>query len=116
MLLSLAGRTHTVVSGMALALPDGSIRSGIEATHVTFRPFDESVARAYVGTGEPMDKAGAYGIQGLGSALVREIRGDYYTVMGFPIPLFLDLLEEAGWRYEFGGLAPLPSPTSQAQP
>jgi len=107
MLLSLEGRTHTVVSGLALAFPDGVIRSGTEATEVTFRSFEEGLARRYVETGEPMDKAGAYGIQGQGSALVREIRGDYHTVVGLPLPLFLDLLEEGGWRYQFGGPSPL---------
>ena len=56
-------------------------------------------------SGEPMDKAGAYAIQGLGAALVAEIVGDYYTVMGFPIGTFLDLLLQSGWRYEFGSLS-----------
>jgi len=105
-LLSLQGRTHTVVSGLALAFPDGSVRSGVSTTEVTFRPLDRALATSYVETGEPMDKAGAYGIQGLGSALVREIRGDYHTVVGLPLPLFLDLLEEGGWRYEFRRLVP----------
>ena len=109
MLLGLEGRTHTVVSGLALAFPDGVIRSGTEATEVTFRSFGEALARRYVETGEPMDKAGAYGIQDRGSVLVKEIRGDYHTVVGLPLPLFLDLLEEGGWRYQFGGLSPLPT-------
>ena len=82
------------------------IRSGFLATEVTFRPFDDALARRYAETGEPMDKAGAYGIQGLGSALVQGIVGDYHTVMGLPVPLFLDLLQECGWRYEFGNLVP----------
>ncbi len=109
MLRALAGRTHTVLSGLAIAFPDGAIRSGVDATEVTFREFDDDFARRYVETGEPMDKAGAYGIQGYGSALVREIRGDYHTVMGLPLPLFLDLLEGGGWRYTFGGLLQGPS-------
>jgi len=108
MLTALAGRTHTVVSGLALVFPGGTVHSGTLATQVTFRTFDESLARAYVETGEPMDKAGAYGIQGLGSALIREIQGDYHTVVGFPIPLFLDLLQAGGFRYEFGNLVPIP--------
>lgn len=106
MLLSLAGRTHEVMSGLALALPDGSVPSGVSVTLVEFRAFDERLARCYVETGEPMDKAGAYGIQGLGGALVRRIAGDYHTVVGLPIYLLLDLLEEAGWRYEFGAIEP----------
>jgi septum formation protein len=107
MLLSLAGRSHQVVSGLALAFPDGSLRSGASTTDVEFRPFGERLARSYVETSEPMDKAGAYGIQGLGGVLVRRISGDYHTVVGLALPLFLDLLEEGGWRYEFGKLVPL---------
>jgi septum formation protein len=107
MLLSLAGRTHQVMSGLALAFPDGSLRSGASVTMVEFRPFDERFARCYVETGEPMDKAGAYGIQGLGGVLVRGITGDYQTVVGLPVSLLLDLLEEGGWRYEFGAIVPL---------
>jgi septum formation protein len=104
MLRSLAGRTHVVVSGLAVAFPGGHLRSGFARTEVTFRSFDAEFARAYVETGEPMDKAGAYGIQGLGSALVEGIRGDYHNVMGLPLPLFLELLKEGGWRYGFEGL------------
>ena len=106
MLTSLAGRTHRVVSGLALIFPGGGVRSGSLSTEVTFRPFGEGVAREYARTGEPLDKAGAYGIQGLGSALVEEIRGDYHTVMGLPLPLLLDLLAEGGYGYEFGELSP----------
>jgi septum formation protein len=107
MLSSLSGRSHRVVSGLALAFPGDGIRSGSLTTEVTFRSFDDAFARRYAETGEPMDKAGAYGIQGLGSALVEGIRGDYHTVMGLPLPLFLDLLREGGWRYEFGNLVPV---------
>ncbi|MBT8395895.1 MAG: septum formation protein Maf [Gemmatimonadetes bacterium] len=106
-LMSLAGRRHRVVSGLALVFPGGELRSGHLGTEVTFRAFEEDLARAYVETGEPMDKAGAYGIQGLGGALVTEIRGDYHNVMGLPLPLFLDLLLEGGYRYDFGGLTSL---------
>jgi len=107
MLRVLSGQTHTVVSGLAVALPGGAMRSGTTSTDVTFRSFDEKFARAYVATGEPMDKAGAYGIQGFGCALVKEIRGDYHTVVGLPIPLLLELLREGGFKYEFGSLVPL---------
>ncbi len=104
MLTSLSGRSHTVVTGLAVVFPGGMVRSGHLATKVTFRRFGEEVARAYVLTGEPLDKAGSYGIQGLGSALVKEIKGDYHTVMGLPLPLLLDLLREGGCRYDFGGV------------
>lgn len=102
MLLSLSGRSHMVFSGVAVVGPDVE-ESGVSSTEVLFRAFGEAEARAYVATGEPMDKAGSYGIQGKGAALVAEIRGDYYTVVGLPVALFLELLERAGWRYAFGG-------------
>jgi septum formation protein len=105
-LMGLSGRTHLVVSGLALAFPRGGLRSGSLTTEVTFRTFSEAFARKYVETGEPMDKAGAYGIQGLGGALVDRIHGDYHTVVGLPLPLFLDLLQDGGWRYHFGALVP----------
>jgi len=110
MLCSLSGRSHRVISGLALTFPDGRVRSGYLTTEVTFRPFDRAFASRYAETGEPLDKAGAYGIQGLGSALVKGIRGDYHTVMGLPLPLFLDLLREGGWRYEFGELVRMAEP------
>jgi len=106
MLLLLSGRTHTVASGLALALPDGRILSGVSRTDVSFRSFSAETARQYVATGEPLDKAGSYGIQGVGAALVGDIRGDYYTVVGLPIPLLVHLLGEGGWEYGFGSLIP----------
>jgi septum formation protein len=101
MLLRLAGRTHSVASGLALALPSGDVRSGVSTTQVTFRDFSPRFARAYVATGEPLDKAGAYGIQGLGAALVTEIQGDYYSVVGLPVALLMRLFEESGWAHTF---------------
>jgi len=109
-LLRLAGRTHSVASGLALALSSSDVRSGVSTTEVTFRPFSPEFANAYVATGEPLDKAGAYGIQGLGAALVTEIRGDYYSVVGLPIALLLKLFEESGWEYTF------PSPDRNSAP
>jgi septum formation protein len=107
MLMALSGKTHTVVSGLALCFPNGSLHSGFDRTGVTFRAFEEATAAAYVSTGEPMDKAGAYGIQGLGSALVRGVQGDYNTVVGLPVPLLLELFSRGGLRYKFGGLVPV---------
>jgi len=105
MLLSLSGREHTVVSALALAGPAGAGPSVVTRTaQVEMRAFDEWAARAYVATGEPMDKAGAYGIQGAGAALVSRVEGDYYTVVGLPVSGLIDLLREAGWPYGFGGL------------
>ncbi len=107
-LLALAGREHRVATGLALVLPGGAVRSGVEVTRVRFRAFDEGEARAYVATGEPMDKAGAYGIQGLGSALVEGIEGDFSAVVGLSVPLLLRLLREAGLPWSF------PTPRSAA--
>ncbi len=103
MLLSIAGGTHQVLSGIALAGPHG-VESSVACTRVRMRPFDREDAVRYVETGEPLDKAGGYGIQGLGAALVDGIDGDYYAVVGFPVRAFLELLDSAGWRYAFGQL------------
>lgn len=106
MLLALSGRSHTVLAGVALGAGKGVIHSGVSSTRVDFRPFGDAEARAYASTGEPLDEAGGYGIQGRGSALVRRVSGDHHSVVGLPVALFLDLLEEAGWRYGFGTLFP----------
>jgi septum formation protein len=100
MLKLLQGRSHEVISSVALAHA-GKEKVLTDITKVTFRPCDEPTLRAYVATGEPMDKAGAYGIQGYGAALVERIEGDFFGVMGLPVRLVLQLLGEAGWAYEF---------------
>ncbi len=101
MLQRLVGRTHEVATAVAL-VHDGVVRDAVDVTRVTFRGADEAFLRAYVATGEPMDKAGAYGIQGFGAALVERIEGDFFGVMGLPLRRVLDLLAEAGWEYRFG--------------
>lgn len=101
MLLRLQGRSHQVDTAVAVASPGGEVRSGVERTRVDFRAFDAETAAAYAATGEPLDKAGAYGIQGYGATLVEAIHGDFFAVMGLPIVRTLRLLEEAGWRYQF---------------
>jgi septum formation protein len=103
MLMRLSGREHEVCTGVAVA-HRGQVESGLERVRVRFRRLDRSAAEAYVATGEPMDKAGAYGIQGFGSALVEGIVGDYFAVMGLPVVRMLGLIERFGWRYEFGRL------------
>ena len=104
MLLALSGKTHTVFSGLAVSLPNGKIVSGFSSTEVRFREFEKKFAEAYVDTGEPMDKAGGYGIQELGTALVESIVGDFYTVVGLPVPLLLELFDRCNLVYNFGSL------------
>jgi len=100
MLLRLQGRTHQVITAVALRA-GVTVFEAVDVTSVTFRPAREGMLRAYVRTGEPMDKAGAYGIQGYGAALVEGIDGDFFGVMGLPVRLVLDLLAEAGFPYAF---------------
>ena len=86
MLTTLSGRWHTVHTGFAvLDRGSGAQRTGIESSAVKFCELDRAAIDRYVRTGEPMDKAGAYGIQGLGALLVERIDGDFYTVMGLPL-------------------------------
>ena len=84
MLSALSGRRHQVYTGLTV-LRGGERRTCHEVTEVTFRPLSEAEIDAYISTGEPMDKAGAYGIQGRGALLVEGIAGDYYNVMGLPV-------------------------------
>ena len=100
-LRKLQGRVHQVITSVALKHA-GAIRTATDVTEVTFRPAGDDLLRAYIATGEPMDKAGAYGIQGYGAALIERVNGDFFGVMGLPVRLVLDLLAEAGWEYEFG--------------
>jgi septum formation protein len=94
MLLSLSGRTHRVLTGVALV--DGAVRYRLSDSRVSFRPIDEAEARAYWDTGEPADKAGGYGIQGLGAVFVEGLEGSYSGVMGLPLYETAELLSEAG--------------------
>ena len=97
----LAGRTHTVFTAVAVAR-GGETVSGVETVSVAFRPLDDAEIAAYVATGEPMDKAGSYGIQGFGATIVERIDGDYFAVMGLPLVRLVGLLRRVGVRYEFG--------------
>ncbi|MGB7211159.1 MAG: Maf family protein [Gemmatimonadales bacterium] len=100
MLTLLQGRTHEVITSIAL-LAHGTLHEATDVTRVTFRAADDAFLAAYVATGESRDKAGAYGIQGYGAALVERVEGDFFGVMGLPVRLVLKLLAEAGWEYEF---------------
>lgn len=106
MLAWLSGRTHTVHTAVAVAQGARSV-SGVETVTVTFRPLATAEIAAYVDTGEPMDKAGSYGIQGFGATIVERIEGDYFAVMGLAIGRMVGLLRDIGWGYRFGPLMPL---------
>ena len=95
MLRALSGRWHQVFTGLALLHPRKSMVV-YEMTRVHFRPLTEEEITAYIDTGEPMDKAGAYGIQGLGAIFVDRIDGCFYNVMGLPLPRLALLLKEYG--------------------
>lgn len=95
MLSRLAGRTHEVYTGIALVGP-GVERVAHERTLVTMAPADPGRIERYVRTGEPLDKAGAYAVQGYGSVLVERIEGCYFNVVGLPLPLLDRLLAELG--------------------
>ena len=107
MLRRLAGRDHVVHTAIAVAYGARSA-AAVVSTRVWFRPLDDAVIAAYVATGEPMDKAGAYGIQGYGAVLVDRIEGDYFTVMGLGLARFVDLLGGVGLRYTFGTITTAP--------
>ena len=100
-LARLSGRTHTVHTAMAVA-HQGCTVSAVESVQVTFRALTADEIAAYVATGEPMDKAGAYGIQGYGATIVERIDGDYFSVMGLGLRRLVALLAELGLRYDVG--------------
>ncbi len=100
MLARLSGRTHTVVTGMACSL-DGRTASGVETVQVAFRDLSAEDIALYVETREPMDKAGAYGIQGYGATIVRRIEGDYFAVMGLSLVRLVSLMNQVGATYDF---------------
>jgi septum formation protein len=96
LLRRLVGRRHSVISAIALIGPQlARPWVGHQQTEVEFLPLDEATIRRYVATGEPMDKAGAYGIQGYGALMVRSIEGCYFNVMGLPLALLGQALREA---------------------
>lgn len=95
MLLRLSGRRHFVLTGVALRGP-GGVQTAVSSTEVYFREISRDEARAYWHSGEPRDKAGAYGIQGLGGAFVEAIKGSYSGVVGLPVFETVRLLQGAG--------------------
>ncbi len=95
MLARLQGKTHQVYTGLTLQAGSRT-ETCVECTAVTFRPMTAAEIQAYVATGEPMDKAGAYGIQGFGGMFVEGIQGDYFNVMGLPICRLGKVLQSFG--------------------
>jgi septum formation protein len=101
MLQMLSGRTHRVITGVvALRLPDGPIARAAETTNVTFAPLTDREIDDYIATGEPMDKAGAYGIQERAGRFVTRIDGCYFNVVGLPLARLYAMLRELGWDQE----------------
>lgn len=100
MLQRLSGRQHEVITAIALAR-DGVIHERHDVTRVRFRRLSPELIVDYVATGEPLDKAGAYGIQGKGAVLVERVDGDYFSVMGLPVGKVVELLQTVGQPYHF---------------
>jgi septum formation protein len=104
MLAMLSGREHTVITAVAVSRGK-KLRSAVEEVRVRFRRLREDEIDAYIATGEPMDKAGAYGIQGYGATIVERIEGDYFAVMGLPLVRLVGLMRDVGVYYRFGRLS-----------
>ena len=100
MLEKLNGNAHVVISGVSLAYQGKLISSAAERTEVFFRQLSKEMLEKYVASKEPLDKAGAYGIQGLGAGLVRCISGCYYNVVGLPVAKTLEMLEAFEEKYD----------------
>jgi septum formation protein len=103
MLRRLSGRSHVVITAVAIAWKE-RLESAIEEVTVTFHDLSDVDISAYIATREPMDKAGAYGIQGFGATIVKRVEGDYFAVMGLPLQRLVLLAERMGLRYPFGPL------------
>jgi len=108
MLSRLSGREHTVITAVAVGRRGRSVADA-EEVEVRFRPLDAAEIEAYIATGEPMDKAGAYGIQGFGATIVERVEGDYFAVMGLPLMRLTRLASQLGLRYAFDGFREAPA-------
>lgn len=104
MLARLSGRAHIVITAVSV-IWRGETRSAVEEVAVSFHPLTSAQIDAYIATDEPMDKAGAYGIQGYGATIVARVEGDYFAVMGLPLQRLVRLLAGLGVRYTFGALS-----------
>ncbi|HWZ60794.1 MAG TPA: Maf family protein [Gemmatimonadaceae bacterium] len=103
MLQRLAGREHVVHTAVCVMYDSAEV-AGVETVAVHFRPLSDAEIDAYIATGEPMDKAGAYGIQGYGATIVERVSGDFFAVMGLPLVRLTRLFAAVGLRYAFGSL------------
>lgn len=95
MLRELSGKTHSVCTGVCICDKDRRV-TFCNTTKVTFNSLSDETIRSYIATGEPGDKAGSYGIQGFGSVLVKNIQGDYFSVMGLPVCESASVLADFG--------------------
>ena len=100
MLRALSGRTHRVYTGVSVLSPSGELFTGADASSVTFCPIPEAEILSYVRSGEPMDKAGAYALQGRASLWITRLEGSYSSVIGLPLYLVRTLLLESGYRFD----------------
>ena len=96
MLRALSGKSHTVYTGVCVIGGDGREKVRADASRVEFVPLSEEAISWYIATGEPMDKAGAYAVQGRAGMFVRSISGSYSNVIGLPMALVRDMLKDAG--------------------
>jgi septum formation protein len=110
MLRLLSGRTHRVYTGLCVVDDQGHELEDCVVTRVRMRLLSSAEIEGYVAAGEPLDKAGAYGIQGLGARFIERIEGCYYNVVGLPLARLCELLEAAGYRFQ-----PVRQPTVTAE-
>ena len=99
MLRTLSGRTHQVYTGVSVLAPDGALYTETDRSDVTFCPVPEEEIRSYIASGEPMDKAGAYALQGRASLWITRLEGSYSSVIGLPLYLVRRLLLRSGYRF-----------------
>ncbi|MDQ0269983.1 Maf family protein [Cytobacillus purgationiresistens] len=100
MLKNLSGKKHSVYTGVSIISPEKE-RTFFVKTDVVFWELTDEEIHSYINTGEPFDKAGAYGIQGIGATLVKEISGDYFAVVGLPLSKTVRALQEAGYKLSY---------------
>jgi septum formation protein len=99
MLRKLSGKTHRVITSVAvIRLPDHAEKIVTEVTRIRFSPLTAAQIREYVATGEPLDKAGAYGVQGIGGRYIEKIEGCYFNVVGLPLARVYQMLIDLGWK------------------